>query len=106
MSFILLPFCNTAPEKLERTRAQNDSRQDTKNDFKIPSKRKEMFRPTPQKMAGLCYVTPVTCQKADTGKEEEDHLEYKIKYGILQSLCLSEEKHLPTETVTLPSVSG
>jgi hypothetical protein len=37
---------------------QNDSRQDTKNDFKIPTKRKEMFRPNPQKMAGLCYVMP------------------------------------------------
>jgi hypothetical protein len=49
-----------------------DSRQDTKNDFKIPAKRKEMFRPTPQKMATLCYVTPVTGHKAYTGKEEEE----------------------------------
>jgi hypothetical protein len=32
---------------------------------------KEMFRPTPQNMAGLCYVTPVTGHKAYTGKEEE-----------------------------------
>jgi hypothetical protein len=31
-----------------------------------------MFRPTPQKMAGLCYVTPVTGHKACTGKEEEE----------------------------------
>jgi hypothetical protein len=31
-----------------------------------------MFRPTPQKMAGLCYVTPVTGHKAYTGKEEEE----------------------------------
>jgi hypothetical protein len=31
-----------------------------------------MFRPTPQKMAGLCYVMPVTGHKAYTGKEEEE----------------------------------
>jgi hypothetical protein len=31
-----------------------------------------MFRPTPQKMAGLCYVTPVTGYKAYTGKKEEE----------------------------------
>jgi hypothetical protein len=31
-----------------------------------------MFRPTPQKMAGLCYVTPVTGHTDYTGKEEED----------------------------------
>jgi hypothetical protein len=36
----------------------------------IPTKRKEMFRPTPQKMARLCYVTPVTGHKAYTGKED------------------------------------
>jgi hypothetical protein len=34
----IIDFCNTAPEKLERTCTQNDSRQDTKNDFKIPTK--------------------------------------------------------------------
>jgi hypothetical protein len=50
------------------------TRQDTKNDFKIPTKRKEMFRPTPQKVAGLCYVTPITGHKAYTGKEEEEEL--------------------------------
>jgi hypothetical protein len=32
-----------------------------------------MFRPTPQKMARLCYVTPVTGHKAYTGKEEEEY---------------------------------
>jgi hypothetical protein len=42
----------------------------TKNVFKIPTKMKEIFRPTPQKMAGLCYVTPVTGHKDYTGKEE------------------------------------
>jgi hypothetical protein len=62
-------FCNTVPEKLERTCTQNDSRQVTKNDFKIPTKKKEMFGPTPQKMEGLCYVMPVTGHKACTGKE-------------------------------------
>jgi hypothetical protein len=31
-----------------------------------------MFRLTPQKMAGLCYVTSVTGHKAYTGKEEEE----------------------------------
>jgi hypothetical protein len=30
-----------------------------------------MFRPTPEKIAGLCYVTPVTVHKAYTGKEED-----------------------------------
>jgi hypothetical protein len=34
-----------------------------------------MFRPTPQKMAGLCYVMPVTGHKAYTGKEEEEEEE-------------------------------
>jgi hypothetical protein len=48
-----------------------DSRQDTKNDFKILTKRKEMFGLTPQKMEGLCYVMRVTGHKAYTGKEEE-----------------------------------
>jgi hypothetical protein len=43
-----------------------------KNDFKIPTERKEMFRLTPQKMAGLYYVTPVTGHKAYTGKEEDE----------------------------------
>jgi hypothetical protein len=32
--------------------------EDTKNDFKIPTKRKEMFGPTPQEMEGLCYECP------------------------------------------------
>jgi hypothetical protein len=41
----------------------------------MPTKRKEMFRPIPQKMAGLCYVTPVTGHKAYTGKEEEEEEE-------------------------------
>jgi hypothetical protein len=30
-----------------------------------------MFGLTPQKMEGLCYVTPITGHKAYTGKEEE-----------------------------------
>jgi hypothetical protein len=63
---------------LERTCTQNDSRQDTKNDFKIPTKRKEMFGLTPQKMEGLCYVMPITGHKACTRKEEEE--EY-FKWG-------------------------
>jgi hypothetical protein len=32
---------------------------------------KEMFGSTPQKMEGLCYVTPLTGHKAYTGKEKE-----------------------------------
>jgi hypothetical protein len=31
-----------------------------------------MFGSSPQKMAGLCYVTPVTGHKAYIGKEEEE----------------------------------
>jgi hypothetical protein len=69
-------------EKLERTCTQNDSRQDTNSDFKIPTKRKEMLR-TLQKMAGLCYVMPVTGHKAYTGKEEEEE---EIKSLIYESL--------------------
>jgi hypothetical protein len=60
--------------------------QDTKNDFKIPTKRKEMFRPTPQKMAGLCYVTPVTGRKAYTGKEEEEEVLVYIFGGHLKGM--------------------
>jgi hypothetical protein len=33
------------------------------------------FGPTPQKMQGLCYVTPVIRHKAYTGKEEEEEEE-------------------------------
>jgi hypothetical protein len=35
-----------------------------------------MFRPTPQKMAGPRYVTPVIGHKAYTGKEEEEELHF------------------------------
>jgi hypothetical protein len=79
-------FCNTVLEKLERTCTQNDSRQITKNDFKIPTQRKEMFRLTPQKMAGLCYVTPITGHKANTGKEEEE--EEINTYSIYESISV------------------
>jgi hypothetical protein len=41
-----------------------------------------MFRPTPQKMARLCYVTPVTGHKAYTGKEEEDKVIIKWSASI------------------------
>jgi hypothetical protein len=60
----------------------DDSRRDTKNDFKIPTKRKEIFRPTPQKMARLCYVMPITGHKACTGKEKKEKNRSKI------TLCL------------------
>jgi hypothetical protein len=53
-----------------------------KNDFKIPTKRKEMFRPTSQKMEGLCYVMPVTGHKAYTGKEEEEDISTAAKLSI------------------------
>jgi hypothetical protein len=41
----IIDFVAQFPEKLDRTCTQNDSRQDTKNDFKIPTKRKEVSRP-------------------------------------------------------------
>lgn len=46
----------TVPENWK----ENYLGQDTKNDFKMPSKRKQMFGPTPRKMEGSCYVMPVT----------------------------------------------
>jgi hypothetical protein len=43
-----------------------------------------MFRPTPQKMARLCYVTPITGHKAYTGKEEEEE---KPMLVIIRIVC-------------------
>jgi hypothetical protein len=40
--------------------------------YQLNNHKNEMFRPTPQKMAWLCYVTLVTGHKAYTGKEEEE----------------------------------
>jgi hypothetical protein len=45
----------------------------------------EMFGPTPQKMAGLCYVTPVTDHKAYTGREEEEE-EAKTEIKLYKSI--------------------
>jgi hypothetical protein len=54
-----------------------------------PTKRKEMFRPTPQKMVGLCYVTPVTGHEAYTGKEEEEeNLGPGMKSFWIEDCCL------------------
>jgi hypothetical protein len=92
-------FCNTVPEKLERTCTQNYSRQDTRNDFKIPTKRKEVFRPTPQKMTGLCYVTPVTGYKAYTEKEEEEEvLTYIFKENKASSVKVLACNHVCCST--------
>jgi hypothetical protein len=48
-----------------------------------------MFRPTRQKMAGLCYVTPVTGHKAYTGKEVPHPLwNLNFHYHVNKSLPL------------------
>jgi hypothetical protein len=48
-----------------------------------------MFRPTPQKMAGLCYVTPVTGHKAYTGKEEEDDFHFLLTPAFLYTSVIN-----------------
>jgi hypothetical protein len=46
-----------------------------------------MFRPTPQKMAGLCYVMPVTGHKAYTGKEEEEEAIVHFSGHLILTNC-------------------